>query len=157
MDETTLMLLQGVSTGAQAFTAYNQGRAAEQAAKENAAIAAAEGRRARQVAEEEAAEARREGRRLQARQKVLYAKSGVRAGTGTPLSISQYTQRETERRARILSEQGLYAEQYGLSRAAAFRREGRRASRNAMWKVGTSLLTGASTMGQMYKKWHPNE
>ena len=141
------------SSAAQAYSAYSQGRQEEKLLREQAKIKAAEGRRAQDVKAREAADVRREGRRMLARQNVLYAKSGFQPGTGTPLDVSDYTQREIERRTSILAEQGRYAYSMGQSEAENLRAVGRSKSTAGLWRAGTALATGAATAAQLKYQW----
>lgn len=134
--------MQAATTTASAISSYREGKAEESAYERSAAIAAMEGRRAKEVSIQEALDAAREGARLKARQTVLYAKSGVKAGAGTPLVVSDYTNEELARRGRIIMEQGEYAYEYGLSQAKSYKKMARSAGKRGIWKAGLTLATG---------------
>lgn len=135
----------------QASASKAANRANAEIAARNAAIAASEGERARMAAGEQAREKRKEARRLLARQTVLYAKSGVKPETGTPLIVSEETKKQLARQAAIVQEQGDYAYSYGMSQAGIYGEQeslygkmARSAGRMGLWSTGTTLATGLS-------------
>ena len=150
---TLLLLAQAAGTTASALSSYREGKAEQSAYKRQAAIDVTEAERSREVATQEALDAAREGARLKARQNVLYAKSGVKAGTGTPLVVSDYTNEELARRGRIIMEQGEYGYEYRMSKAAGAKKMARSAGKKAMWKAGTTLATGLGQGLETYMKY----
>lgn len=129
-------------------------------AAKNAALAKAEAERKREISRDVAREQRREKRALLAKQIVLYAKSGFRAGVGTPLLVGEETERRMERRAAITQERGVWDWQYGMSQAdiyktqaSHFKRAARSARRRGLWGAGATLATGLSSSLTSYYKW----
>lgn len=123
-----------------------------EAARKNAAIAEMEAERAREVKREEAREKRRETRRLLASQIAKYAKSGVKAGFGTPLIVSKEAGKQWERQAAIINEQGVYEWQYGMSMADVIRQTGEgqaglALSRASLYKKQAKSAKRAGTIG----------
>ena len=154
-------ILAAAMLGAKAYTQYQEGKQqaeglkanAEIAAK-NAAIAETEGRRARAIAGEEAREKRKEKRALLSRQIVLYAKSGVKAGVGTPRLVGRYTDEVMEKEAAIIQERGMAAFTRGMSQAGIFRtqqkffkKSAKAVKRATLWKIGSTLATGFTSGG----------
>lgn len=137
----------------QAKSQYEAGKAEESANKANAAIAARNAEIAKTESAEKAREARKEGRSLLAKQIVLFAKSGVKAGVGTPLIVSEETKKQMERRARIIQEYGASeAEIYGMQ-SSMFKKMAKAAGRGALWSAGGTLATGLGTAGLMAYKY----
>lgn len=155
---TVALTTAGAGIGLQAFGMYQQGKAAESAAKSNAAlairnaeIAAEEAKHARKIAGEEARERKKEGRSILAYQKTLY--TDFKTGAGSPFLVREKSKKQLERQVRIISERGQYA--YGramseryiyLGQYGMFKKQGKSASRSAMWGAGTTLATGFSNL-----------
>ena len=99
---------------------------------------------------QEALDAAREGARLKGRQAVLYAKAGMKGGTGAPRIVSDYTNEELARRGRIIMEQGQYAYEYGMSQAKSYKKMARSAAQRGTWKAGLTLATGFGALGKSY-------
>lgn len=142
---TAGLIIAGVGAGASAYSQYQAGKEEKKLRKQNAAILAREAEREKEVAGEQAREKRIEGQRLRKRQNVLYAKSGVKAGTGTPLLVRNETVRRIEQQARIIQEHGEFAYSTGMSRAALERKKGRAAKKRGMFQAGSTLATGLGT------------
>jgi len=139
------LVMLGLGTTASAYTQYRAGKREERFRKANAAIIAEQAKKERAAYGEQAKEKRLEKRRLIARQNVLYAKSGVKPGIGTPLLVREETARRMEEQARIIQEHGEFAYSMGMSRAALERRRGRYAKKRGMWEAGSTLATGIGT------------
>lgn len=150
MDPATMMLVAtAVGTGMSAYGQYQYGKQQEQIGKQQARIAEQEGARKREIARETALEKRKEKRALLAKQIVLYAKSGVRAGVGTPSLVGKETESRLDREAQIIQEQGIYDWQYGKSQADIYRKQGAAAKESGMWGAAATLTTGFSNIAGM--------
>lgn len=147
-------------TAVSVTAAVQQGKAAEQQAEfqeEIAARNAEEARKAaegqRQAAAEAAIESERRGRRLKARQKALFAKSGVEL-RGSPLSVLVETAQDIEAdRLTILREGAIKASslegQAGniIAQGRAARAKGRAAKRASVLSAIGTGTSGLATAG----------
>jgi len=147
MNPAMAMTMMAAGTGIQAFSQYQAGKEEAAYRKQNAAILAAEAERSKEVYGEQAREKRKEGQRMKARQTVLFAKAGVVAGTGTPLIVTQESERRIENQARIVEEHGQFAYSSGMSAASIQKKMGKSAARSGMLQAGSSLATGLGTVG----------
>lgn len=132
-------------TVAEAESKRQAGKQEEKFRKQNAAIITAESERNARAAGEQAGQKRAEKRRLIGRQNVQFAKTGVRAGTGTSLLVREDSLRRIEAQAEILQERGTFARETGVSRAGLELSKGKAARRAGNLAAGTSLLTGFGT------------
>jgi hypothetical protein len=146
--EATIATVTAASVGA--YSSIQQGKAAEQAGKYNAELAARQAENIKEASEYEEREARIEGRKLRARQLVQFAKGGVVPGAGTPLLVQEETAARTERD--IMLQKYGYGQQYvrSLSEAKMQRMMGKSKSRASRWQAGSSLLTGAYRAASIY-------
>lgn len=100
----------------------------------------------------EAREKRKEGRRFKARQKALFAKSGVKIAGTSPL-VMRETEKEFARDAAFIQEGGMVEARRMRSQAGMERQMGVSAYRAGIWGAGTTLLTGAGTTYSRGRKW----
>lgn len=136
-----------VSAGGVVYSAQQQKKTADYRAK----LAEEAGEEVQAGTEVEKARAEREGKRLLARQRAMYAKSGVKM-EGSPLEVLADTQAELDLDQMII-------EHGGMSRASAYEREGmflRQQGKSAQTAgyigAGSSLLSGLSSTFSSYKK-----
>ena len=146
-----------------AYSAYEQGKAAEEQGKFQAKIAArnaeqaqreAEGKR--QAAAEAAIQKEREGRALKGRQRALYAKSGVEL-RGSPLSVLVETAQDIEADRLTILREGAIAgstDEYraGIIRAegSAAKKRGQAAKRASVLSAVGSSMTSAAVAGKKF-------
>ena len=133
-----------------AYSALQQGKAAEQAGKFQAELAAQDVAAIDTESEFEQRDLRVEGRKLRARQLLQFAKGGVVPGTGTPLLVAEDTAAEGEK------DIGRQRYGYGLQKRSAYargslaKREGKSAKRASRWQAGSSLMTGGYQAASIY-------
>ena len=140
------------AAGVGAYSSIQQGRAAEEAGKFQAGLAAQEVEDLDVAKEFEERDLREEGRKLRARQLLQFAKGGVVPGTGTPLIMAEDTAEQVERDiGRMKYGYGLQ-QRRALSRGALARAEGKSQKRASRWSAGSSLLTGAYRAGSIYTR-----
>lgn len=146
---TASVVLAGVSTGAQAYSSYQQGKYQEAVAEQNAEAleASAADASMRGVAEGEQARNRYKG--LIGRQVTSAAASGLDISSGTPLQIFSETAQLGEFDAQMI-ESNARREAYGLrSGAVGQRQQGRLARSAGRNRAFTTLLTGGARMASM--------
>ncbi|EIP99319.1 hypothetical protein OpiT1DRAFT_03833 [Opitutaceae bacterium TAV1] len=131
-------------SGVAAYSSYQQGKAQERLSDYNAALAQQEAATAERDAKVLANRQREENDRLMARQRALFAKSGVVGTTGTPLLVQadqavqgEMAAMDVERTGNI--EAGRYRQQAVLDRM-----QGKSARRAGLLGAGSSLLGGIS-------------
>jgi len=99
MDPVTIAIIAAAATatarGVAAYGQYQAGKAEEKAQKYNAQVQQQQADAERKAAAYEARQISEEGRRLEARQRVLFAQSGVDMA-GTPLLVLQDTARQVQ-------------------------------------------------------------
>ena len=144
-----------------AVSQIQQGRAAREAGEAQAAIAARNALLAERQAEAEQAAAleaakvqEAEGKKLLARQRALFAVSGVQIGIGTPLDvIVEQAEVLKAEELTILTEGAISAAQRRgqadifRAQGSAAKARGRAASRAATLAAGGSILTTIGTVG----------
>lgn len=127
---------------------YQQGKEQRKLYEQRATAAEADAAAIAKATEYESREKRKEGTRFKARQKALFAKAGVRI-TGTPLLVMKETARAFERDAAFITEGGM-VEARRLRSQAGFERDiGKSLYKAGKWGAGTTLLTGAGTIGML--------
>ena len=133
-------------TVASAGQQYQQGKEQRKLYKQRAGVALADAAAVAKATKFEAREKRKEGKRFKARQKALFAKSGVRIAE-TALLVMGETEAEFERDAAFITEGGLVKEQRLRSQAGFERKMGKSAFRAGRLGAGATLLTGAGRIG----------
>lgn len=146
----TGLTLSGLATAAQvagagvaAAGAVAGGQAAGRSAQFQSAILQQQAQRERQNARLEAEDFRRDQRRLMARRRAMLGASGVEAGTGSPLLVSEDFAREGELQARRIEAGGDVRSTRLQQQARLQRFSGASASRAGFLRGGSLLLTGA--------------
>jgi len=149
-DPVTLgvMALMGGSA-IQALAQDQAGKDAKKFHEANAAIIKAESEAEARAAGEEAGLKRSEKARLAALQNVRYAKSGVKAGTGTSLLVRLDSLARIEQQAQVLQERGTFARDLGKSRSALEIAQGKSARKSGRLQAIGSLATGLGTAGML--------
>lgn len=115
--------------------------------KQRAAVAEEEAKAVTKATEHQEREKRKEGRRYVARQKVLFAKSGVRPKVGTPLLVMRETAEEFERDAAFIQEGGATEARRLRTEAGMERRMGESAYGAGQWGAASTVMTGLGTTG----------
>lgn len=139
----------GAMVGGTLMSAINQakqGRESRALYQQRAAVAEGEARAVTKATEHEERKKRIEGRRHIARQKVLFAKSGVKLA-GTPLLVMKETEEEFMRDAAFIQEGGATEAKRLRSEAGLERQAGASAYRAGMWGAGATAMTGLGTTG----------
>lgn len=138
----------GAIAGGTTLSAINQARAGKEARelhKQRAAAALKDAQAVRESLGEQARSKRKEGKRAKARQRVLFAKFGVKGPTA--LDIMKITADEFEREAGFIQETGV-TESGRLTTQAKFERvAGRSAYRAGIFGAGATALSGIGTIG----------
>jgi hypothetical protein len=150
MAEWTVLewLAAGAVAGGTTLSAVNQAKQAKEAKKlhkERAAAALKDAEAARKSFNEQARSKRKEGKRYEARQRVLFAKEGVRGPTA--LDILKVTADEFEKEAGYISEHGVTEYKRGVTQAGFERDMGRSAYRAGMWGAASTVMSGVGTLG----------
>lgn len=140
------MIAMAAGTGMSAYQQYQVGREQRALHKQRAAVSLEEAEAVTKATRHEAREKTKEGRRFKARQKALFAKSGVKI-TGTPLLVMKETEKEFRRDAAFIMEGGITEARRLRTGAGMERQMGRSAYRAGQWGAGSTLLTGAGTIG----------
>jgi len=128
-----------------AVSAIQQGQAANQAAKTQAEIYRQQAERERQDAANREDDYRRAASRQLATRRALMGASGVEAGEGSPLMVSQDMAGEAEYQALRVRSGGEVQATRLEQQAALARAEGRNKQRGSYFRAGASLLRGASS------------
>lgn len=135
-------------TAMSAITAIQQGQMAQQAAEQNAALLEQEAEAKRFAGEVAGREKRKEGREAVERGRAHGG--GIVPGTGTLGLLAEETAAEFERDARyIQAGYGMEAEQ-SLSRARLEKYRGGAARRASLWRMGSTIATGAYNVADIY-------
>jgi len=148
------MMLAGMA--AQAYSSYQQAEYSRKVGKYNKAVGEQEAALARKEAEIMASKKRQEGKRVLARQRALYAKSGVSLSSKSPLLVMEESLAESEHDALLETYFGESKARGYESRGSMLEAEGEAAYTRSMWDVGGSLLKGVATYGD-YKGWGTGE
>lgn len=120
--------------------------AQKQAANYNAMVAMQEAEAARQAAAYEEARLREAGESLKARQRMLYLKSGVDIGEGTPLLVESDTAAKIELDAQAIRWKGSIGATSSLNQAYSDLTTAYNAKKIGQYTAGTTLLTGLSSV-----------
>ena len=141
--------LVAASALASAYASYQSGRAQQDAANFNSAMANQQAKQARDVAKIKEENYREQVRRHMATMRAQYSASGVTM-EGTPLMVMMDSAREAERDAQRIRyggelESWAYEGESGLQKMI-----GKQAYKAGMVGAGTSLLSGASRAYGMY-------
>ena len=138
----------GAIAGGTTLSAINQAKAGKEARKlhkQRAAAALKDAQAVRESLGEQARTKRKEGKRAKARQRVLFAKFGVKGPTA--LDIMKITADEFEKEAGFIQETGV-AESGRLTTQAKFERAaGRSAFRAGRFGAAATALSGLGTIG----------
>lgn len=147
MAEYAMMSLMVGGTVMSARQQHRAGKEERKLYRQRAAVAEEEARAITKATEHQEREKRKEGRRYIARQKVLFAKSGVRPKVGTPLLVMRETAEEFERDAAFIQEGGATEVSRLRSEAGFERRMGKSAYRAGKWGAGATVMSGAGQIG----------
>ncbi len=148
-------------TGIAAYGQYQQGQAAEQEAKNaaaiseyNARVAEQEGKAQELKSVSEAQKFARQGEALLAEQQVRYSKGGVLTGVGTPVTVGVGTAKQLEIDRQMILREGTEAVKFAESRAAgmrlqakSYRQQGKYAGRGAILSATGTVLSGLGAAG----------
>lgn len=145
MAEWTIPLMVG-GTVMSAYQQYQAGKEQRALHQQRAGVALEEAEAVTKATRHEARAKTKEGKRFEARQKALFAKSGVKIA-GTSLLVMKETASEFKRDAAFIMEGGLTEARRLRTGAGMERQMGRSAYRAGMWGAGSTLLTGAGTIG----------
>jgi len=149
-DPVTLGVMALIGGSAIQASAQNQaGKDAKKFHEANAAIIKAESEAEARAEGEQAGLTRAEKARLAAQQNVRYAKSGVKAGTGTSLLVRQDSLARIEQQAQVLQDWGTFARDLGKSRSALEIAQGKSARKSGRLQAIGSLATGLGTAGML--------
>lgn len=156
-------LVSGLGTGLQAYSAYQDAKAQNEAARynamieeQNAAYYELMGKNALALGEKEAADLRRDIGLLKGEQRAGYAASGVMVDEGSAAAVAEDTSRWGEYDAQTLLynrkvEKAGYDQQAANSRASA--QMLRNTKRSPTLAAGGVVLNGMTSIGQRYGGW----
>lgn len=146
-----LLIASAISTGVSAYSAHEQGEAADEAAKANAENAKAKAHVALQNGAIEAAEKKEKARRIASQQAETAASAGLRIDSGTPLALLTETAGLGEYDARIIRNNA-QKQAYGYqAEAGIYRMQGDAASAAGKLNAAGTFLGGAATAAGYYK------
>ena len=134
-----------------AWGTYESGRSQAKMAEYNAAVTARNAEQERLQAEYEEKRHREQMEKRKATQRSLYYKAGVTT-EGSPLLVMEETAAKAEQDALAIRYGGEVSASRWETQAAIDRMRGREYKRAGALGAGTSLLTGASAIGQQYMK-----
>lgn len=144
-----------LSTAVSAYSAIQQGEAANRAARYNARVAEQQGNYARLAAAADAETRRRQLDRVLGTQRARYGASGVIASEGSPLLVMMQSEEEAALDVARVRHGGAVAA-HGLQiEADLYRRQGRQAKRQAKLQAASNILTGLSGAASLYSKYTP--
>jgi hypothetical protein len=126
------------------------GKSQEEWNNYNAAVSRQNAIAAMQSAEYDAGMTREAGEKLKARQRVLYAKSGVSL-EGSPTDVILGTAEDVEMDAMSIIRKGLIQGQQYESQANLSEMQGEAARTSSYYGAGSSLLTGIGDVASRYK------
>jgi hypothetical protein len=145
-----------VGTIQQGKAAAGQARFQSQVANNNAIVAQQQADRAVQQAKVDEDDFRRQQSRLLASRRAVLGNSGVEAAAGSPLLVSEDFAGESELNALRIRNQGAVnvnrLEQNVLNQQAQsglFANQAQTAGRNAFFRAGSTLLSGAGTISNI--------
>ena len=155
-------MVQAKSYKQQASAVEAQGENERRIAEYNAKVAEREGEAEQQAAVAEARKQEKEGDAFKARQRAMYAMSGVDWASGSSLAVLTDTASELEHDRLTILREGYLAKQRGKSRAAALKFEGaaarqrgkakakalkKKATGTLITSIGSAVGMGASGAG----------
>lgn len=136
-----------IGAGLTAFSAISQGRAAASEAAFAANIRQQQAAREREIAREEERDFRKAHSAFLAQRRADMGASGVELGTGTPLMTFADFAAEAELQALRIRKGGQTRSTRLEQEAALFRKSGKSARRQGLFRAGASLLTGGLESG----------
>jgi len=145
-------LIAAGGTAVSMISAYQQGKAQEEAYEAQEEALKAEAKAKKRAAGEEARKLRRRGIALKGTQIAQMAKEGVVPGAGTGSLILEQTRRDIEEDAAKIQEHGATAAQNLYGQAAYAGSMAKAVRKASLWRMGTSALTGAYNLGQVWPK-----
>jgi hypothetical protein len=146
-------LFEAVGTAAEVYGTIKTGQQTKKIADENAAIAQADAEQKKKQAVYEAAKQREENQRLLSRQRLLFAKAGVRIDEGSPLLFLSQQESEMEEEAHNIELGGEVEYAKGMNKARLYSIQGRQAVETSnVGAVGTILKGGIRSYGISTKK-----
>lgn len=148
---TISMIAMAAGTGLSAVSAIQQGKAAQQVARNNAQMAEYAAQDAQRRGEEEAAAIQRKGAALKSSQRVALASKGLDLTYGTAADLQDQTDFFTQTDAATARTNARREAWNFRARGQQELAQGEFASRNANLTAAGSLLTGA---GQVADKWY---
>ena len=144
-----------LSAAVTAYSSYQQGQAASQAARYNARVAEQQAESARQAAGADAETRRRQLDRVLGAQRARYGASGVIPSEGSPLLVMMESEEEAALDVARVRHGGAAAA-YGLGLEASIqRRQGQQARRQGYLSSTSAILTGVSNAASIYGSRRP--
>jgi len=145
---TMAMVAMGIGTAASTIGQIQAGQSQAEWSAYNAEVSRQNALAAKQSAEYDATRTREEGAKLMARQRVLYAKSGV-ALEGTPTDVILGTAEDVEMDAMAILRKGLIQSQQYESQATLSEMSGAAAKTQGYYGAGSTLLTGIGNIAAL--------
>jgi len=148
-----ISLVAGLAGSASAANAQQQAANAQAEANEyNAKILEENAAQAKQKAMWEEDASRDEARKLIAKQRAMYAKSGVDISEGSPLLIMADTAAQAEKDALAIRWQGDIDYTSGMNQAGLLRYYAKQGRKTGQTQSATTLLQGIGNAGMSYGK-----
>lgn len=142
--------LTAASTAAAGYSAYASGRAASQAGRRQEELSKIAAASVQEQGEKEAARIRNEGAQLAARQRTLFATSGISVGSPTAIDILSDTAGLSELDA-LTASNNAAREAWGIrSGGLNANWEGKQKKKLGSYGAGSTLLSGAGQAIGMY-------
>ena len=133
-----------------AYSAYQEGKTAEEMGQYNQQVAARDEEAKVEAAAHEEVANKQESEKMKARMRALYGKAGVQM-EGTPLEVLGAAAADEEFDTLAIRRTGAVAASRARSTGALYGYEAQAQARSAYTRAGTSLLTGASNVAMMYQ------
>ena len=133
-----------------AMSAVSAGESQKQAADYNADVMDAQAQSERDAAAFEETRQREANSKLKARQRVAYLSSGVDLSEGTPLEVLGSQAGEMEMDAMAIRYNGEVKARQSESQAEIYRMQGNQARTAGYTNAGSSLMTGAGSVGKYF-------
>lgn len=142
---TTALVAMAIGSAVSAVGQLQAGKQAEKQAKFQAAIYAQQAAQERQIAAANEEDFRRKQAREMAARRAMLGASGVEAGTGSPLLVSQDFAGEVELQALRIRQGGEVQATRLEQQAALTRMQGAAERTSSYFRAGSSLLQGFGT------------
>ena len=129
--------------------AMSSAKAAKNMASTEAELAERQARRDKQIGAMQASQSREESKRTEGTQRALLNERGGDAGTGSALLVQEELAEEGEFNARLIENNAAALASSSQAQAVLAQARGRNAARAGMFRAGSALLSGASSVAKI--------